>query len=85
MNDPHVLQVYNALVRRPTSDIVSDFNRAGSMESTMTAMSVSVSTPVFAGSTFNNCTFQIITNPKPPPPTEDFSNMIDIQEIFPDL
>ena len=44
-------------------------------------MTVSVSVP---GNTFNNCTFQIITNPKLPPPTEDFSD-IGIQELFADL
>ena len=82
-NEPQVLQVRNALAGRPTSRTVSDFNTAGpSMKSTMTTMPVP--TPVFAGSTFNNCTFQIITNPKPPPPTEDFSD-IDIQELFADM
>ena len=52
------------------------------MKSTMTTMPVP--TPVFADSTCNNCTFQIITNPKSPPPTEDFSD-IDIQELFADM
>ena len=43
-----------------------------------------VATPLFPDCTFNNCTFHTITNPKPPPLTEDFSD-IDIQYLFANL